>query len=290
MSYLYRYEALLQKQQIKYVRVENLLLREYNQIIIPLGPILNQNQSVKVNSKIVFKELKGKLLWWSYPCDPTNDDGWYGVIKERHTEVEEYSNSNLRRNVRKGLSGFEVKLVSSNFLAENGESIYKSVEKQYGRSVDNLKFRQQLNAYEGFDDIVNCWGIFSEQKLIGYCIVLLYGKQEANISETKISPDYKKHSSFALFHKLGEHYLKNLGFDYISDGYRNILHKTTIQDFLIRNFSFRKVGLQLELAFRFPWNIVVPCLHPFRSLVKSDSVSAVFQLLSIYKNQKRLPK
>jgi len=291
MHYLDRYEALLQKQQVNYLRFGDLILREYNQIIIPLGPIINQNKGININSKKVFAKLNGKLLWWSHPNKDVNDQGWYGVIKDKHIEVDDYSNSNLRRKVRKGLTTFEIKIISPQFLIDNGLSIYMQVEKQNNKKFDSTKFVKQIESYKRFEDIVNIWGIFYEDELVGYCIVLLYDKMEANISEIKIIDSYKKqYASYALFHMLDEYYLKEQVFKYISDGYRTLLHDSGIQVFLIKNFGFKKAGLHLEIALRFPWNVVINCLYPFRSTISISSVAAVLNLLAIYKNQKRLPK
>jgi len=291
MDCLNRYESLLQKQQVNYMRFGDLLMREYNQIIIPLGPIINQNKDVNINPKNVFERLNGKLLWWSYLNNQFNNAGWYGVIKDKHINIEDYATYNLRREVSKGLNTFDIKLINPNYLLENGVFIYESVEKKHGKSVDFDAFKKQIDSYKDFEDIINIWGVFFENKLIGYSIVFLYEKTEGNISEIKIIDEYKKLFAFnALYHSLSDFYLNKQGFKCLSNGYRTLLHETSVHDFLIKKFGYKKIGLHLELTIRFPWNIFIICLYPFRSIIRKSSIVATFKLYSIYINQKRLPK
>lgn len=293
MEYLDRYEHFLERQGIHSIRLGKILLREYNQIIIPLGPILVDAPKESIDIPAIFKKLKGKLVWWSFFDGEAVQSGWYGVIKKEYIEIEDYPSSNVRNQIRKGIKNCLIKRIPIRDLAEKGYPVYASAVKEHlkKRLKSISDFKNEIEQLEDFQDIIHSWGIYHDEILIGYSLVYTYGNIEANISEIRINPDYNsQYPSYALFHLLSAEYLNKQGFKYMSDGYRNLMHKTQIQDFLIKKFGFIKAGLTLQMAFRFPWNIVVPCLHPFRVLVKFDSVSAVFQLLSIYKNQKRLPK
>ena len=77
MVYLNRFEALLKEQGVAYLRFEDTLLREYNNIIIPLGPLLVDKPKAKINTKLVFKKLKGKLVWWAYYDGQNTNSDWY---------------------------------------------------------------------------------------------------------------------------------------------------------------------------------------------------------------------
>ena len=122
-------------------------------------------------------------------------------------------------------------------------------------------------------------------------MVYTYGILEANISEIRINPKYNRfYPSYALFHELTVFYLQQQKYGYISDGYRNLMHKTSIQKLLIHKFGFKKVGLSLHLHFRQPYPILIKILLPFKHLIKKDSIAAVFNLVDIYQKQKRLPK
>ncbi len=59
----------------------------------------------------------------------------------------------------------------------------------------------------------------------------------------------------------------NKGF-YINDGARSIRHETAFQDYLEKYFGFRKAYCKLHIAYRFPVNIAVKLLYPFRKKIK----------------------
>lgn len=293
MVYLNRFEALLKEQGVKYIRFDDTLLREYNRIIIPLGPIFVDKPKTKINTKLVFKKLKGKLLWWSYYDSQNSHSEWYAVIKDRHQEIEQYPSSNVRNQIRKGLKNCDIRRVSLDELLERGYPVYKAALRNHSpKTIQSLDtFQASMHHYKGFEDIVHFWGVFHNTELIGYSVLYIYDKLEANISEIRIDPAYNKlYSSYALFHELSKEYLGHKNFEYLSDGYRNLMHQTHIQDMLIKKFGFKKVGLQLHLAIRFPYNCILLGLYPFKSMLKFNSLSAVFKLMHIYREQKKLPK
>jgi hypothetical protein len=114
--------------------------------------------------------------------------------------------------------------------------------------------------------------------------VFEYGTLEANISEIRINPDFNKdYPSYALFHSLSEFYLKERGFDYISDGYRSLAHNTGIQHLLETKFGFVKQPLALELVIKFPYNILARCFAFMAGKTPLVSVNALLTLTNIKK-------
>jgi len=162
MEYINRYEKLLQIQGVNFVRFENVLLREYNQIIIPLGPILIDKPKANFSTKYIFNKLSGKLVWWSYMTDNNSSSDWYGVVKDKHIKIEEYGSSNIRNQIRKGLKNCEIKRISFKELSENGFSVYSAAIKKHGSSVNQsmAKFKSSILLMNGFEDIIQLLGSF----------------------------------------------------------------------------------------------------------------------------------
>ncbi len=292
MAYIDRYKELLQKMGVRYVQIDNLLFREYNQIIIPLGSVIQKKPIKPIDYNGIFKKLKGKIIWWSWFGSASENSQWYAVVKKNHTEIDEYTSSNIRNQVRKGIKSNTIKRIPVEMVLNKGFGIYKRATEDYSKvTLSEEYYKKQISATTGFEDIINYWGIFSNGVLIGYAVVYCYGNYEANISEIRLSKIHNKlYPSYALFHTLSEEYLKNQGFEFISDGYKNLLHTTQIQTMLINKFGFEKVGLNLEMAIRFPYNLFVSILYLFKGVIKNKSLKAVFNLIGIYKKQKRLPK
>jgi hypothetical protein len=111
--------------------------------------------------------------------------------------------------------------------------------------------------------------------------VYCYDKTEANISEVRIDKAFNKlYPSYALFHVLSDHYLNICGFNYISDGYKTVLHASDIQLFLIRKFGFAKVLLHLHVVFRKPYGLI-KLFYPFLKVIPfiPHSLRAVLYLI-----------
>lgn len=294
MSYLNRYEEFLTKQDINYIRLGDLLLREYGSIIIPLGPVWIQKPAVEIDSSHVFSRLKGKLLWWSYQKPGYDSNNWYAVIKDKHLSLDEYRTANIRNQIRKGLKNFEIKRIEPEVLVQQGFAIYQKAFEAFNTKapMELAAYQKFMTALHDFEDIIHVVGVFHQQQLIAYALIYCYGNLEANISEIRMNPEFKdNYPSYALFHWLSEDYLAKKKFNYISDGYRNLMHQTNIQDLLIRKFEFKKQGLFLECELRKPYNYLFNSYSlPLLKLVLLDQIRAITTLLVIKQQQKRLPK
>jgi len=283
------YEDFLTKKKVPFIKVGSLILRRYNKIIIPLGPILNKNVPEKIDVKKVFRKLGGFLVWWSVYDEQFSESPWYGVIKKEHFEIEDYPSSNIRNQVRKGLSQCRIKPVEVSWLAEHGYEVYKNAVSRYKQGLGLIsldKYKAKITSASGFEELIHYWGIFIEEQLVGYAEIYCHEKQEANISEIKIDPlVLKQYPLYALIHQLSEEYLKIRMFEYLSDGYRSVYHETSIQELLIQKFGFRKVGLKLYLKIRVPFNLLIRALYPFRKWIKKiTSIVAILTLFDIAKN------
>ncbi|MBI9065679.1 MAG: hypothetical protein JEZ09_00225 [Salinivirgaceae bacterium] len=286
MGYIERYQDLLKKQNINYFSTGKVLFREYNKIIVPLGPILQDKDQYSNFSVNDLKGLKGFLIWWSYTSEKESE--WYGVIKDSYFDISDYKSSNVRNQIKKGLKNNQIKKLDIDYLLENGYSTYKSALKRF-TSVDKIiceeTFVRNISAFKGFNDIIDIWGIFQDEAFVGYSIIYTYDKIEANISEVRINPAYQKmYPSYALFHMLQEYYLKEKGFDYVSDGYRSVSHETKIQDLLIDKFGFRKLYLSLNLHIVKPLKWIFEMLFYVRGVFVIKKIEPVIRLMSHAKN------
>lgn len=295
LDYLTRYEQLLQRQGINYLRLGDLILREYGSIIIPMGPVIQTKPEKPIDKNEIFSKLKGKLVWWSYHRVGFEENDWYAVIKDKYNPIEAYRTANIRNQIRKGLKTCQIKKITASELMERGFTIYQKAFNAFNQQppMNESAYKKWLQSFNGFDDIIHFIGIFYNEVLIGYALIYLYGEQEANVSEIRIDPiNNKFYPSYALFHWVSEEYLERRQMEYISDGYRNLLHQTRIQELLIQKFGFRKVGLYLAVEIRPPWaRLFTKSLIKVWHSVPISSFKAVATLTAIkYKQEKRLPK
>jgi len=87
---------------------------------------------------------------------------------------------------------------------------------------------------------------------------------------------------------MNEYYLKEHQFAYVNDGFRSILHDTSIQEFLIKKFGFRKVYLKLHIQYHPLFGIFMKLAFPFRKFIaKFDArFNALFELERIHRKSK----
>ena len=73
--------------------------------------------------------------------------------------------------------------------------------------------------------------------------------------------------AYALFYEMHRHYLEERKFDYVSDGARSISHDSSIHDFLMSKFGYRKAYANLHVVYK-PWlYMAVRLAFPFREFI-----------------------
>jgi hypothetical protein len=251
-----RYIEFYKQVGIPHEVVSDKLWIEYNRMIVPVGP-------VSFDYLISEKEAKGLLM-----CFPktllvratggflTKDmpDGWYALIIDKFIELND---NEYRKEIRRGLRNCRVEMVPAEIIAKNGYRVYMSTYNRY-KGVRKSDITEQ-DLYESiiktsdFNDIINYWGVFYKDELVGYTLAYIYGKSEISLPLAYFNPDFLKYcSSAASEHIINEYYLKFKEYEYINSGFRNILHQTKHQDFLIKKFGYSKANIKLSIFYRQP--------------------------------------
>ncbi len=78
---------------------------------------------------------------------------------------------------------------------------------------------------------------------------------------------------------MNEYYLKEKRFEYVNEGFRNILHETEVQAFLQKKFSFRKAYTNLNIIYKPYFKFILSTLRPFKNILgKADPRLAALYL------------
>ena len=126
------------------------------------------------------------------------------------------------------------------------------------------EFENEISELEGEWEF---WGIFHENKMIGYCQNKVIDDY-CDYSTIKFHPDYLKlYPSYALFYTMNKYYLNEKKFKYVNDGARSISHETNIQEFLMQKFQFRKAYCKLHVQYSSKIKFILNILYPFQSLI-----------------------
>lgn len=164
-------------------------------------------------------------------------------------------------------------MVDSNFIAEQGYRVYASALENYrGAKIKNItenQFKKNILFTKNFNDLIHYWGVFHADKLIAYSVNHIYDTIEVNYSTIKFHPDYLKlYPSYALIYTMNQYYLKDKSFEYVNDGFRNILHQTNIQQYLIEKFRFKKAYTNLKIVYKPHLSFLLSITFPFKEYLK----------------------
>jgi len=289
-TYTEKYSRWFDVNRIPYIIVDNVLWREYNKMVVPVGPV-SKSYSLSIDdAKALLKRFPQSMLcrWTSPPKNDFSESGFYAVVCKSFVPHENLP-SKRRNEILRGISHCIVRQIDAETMQKQGYDVYCKATRHYNASPVSIEqFSGEFILHKGFEDIIHYWGVFFDDVLVAYAKVLVYGREEANVTVAKFDPDFHKYyPSYALFYAINEMYLKQSGFHYVNDGFKSLHHQTNIQDFLIRKFGYEKFYVDLFLKYRTGWNSAIKFTSPFRTLMKRihPGTSALYAMNDIVKHQ-----
>ncbi len=262
-----RYAEYYRRMKYPCQMVDGALWAETNRMISPVGPACDSTVASAAAARRMLADFPNAiLLRCTDGFDFARTEGpWYSVIGRKFTELSE-CNSKNRSQIKKGLDRCVVEKVDAEYIAQYAGEVQIAAQARYvkasnrpAKSVD--RFRAGVMIAKDFPDLVDYWAVRHEGILVAYAKVDLYGTVEANYASVAYHPEYlaKCFASHALIHTMNEHYLRQRSFDYVNDGFRNILHPTGVQKFLVEHFACEHAYTNLFLHYR-PWVAAVMSL------------------------------
>jgi len=257
----------------------------YQSMVVPFGPAKAGYSLSRPEAAEVLRSLGGicvRTTGGFRPPRPGRDE-WSAVICRRFTAVEDVTSANTRSKLRRALRRCEVRRLGPQELARAGYDVYaKALERHAGGApMSRSAFEARALAAEGFEDVVQSWGVFVDGQLAGYSDTYLFGAVEAAYATIRLDPEHLGHyTSYALLHEMNRHYLHERRVEYVNDGFRSILHATGIQQFLEHQFAFERAHTDVTLTWRRPYGALVRCTYPARRLVGrlDPRVRALYEL------------
>ncbi|MDD3598360.1 hypothetical protein [Sulfuricurvum sp.] len=257
---------------------------KYHGALLPHTPPDQNIHLTSQDREYLLRESNAYFLRWTNNFDTSATTSFWYVIKDQKESLSSYA-SNVRNQIRKGLSLCIAVPVSLTEILEHGYSIYKKASLKYRNfspvDLDEFTaFHQSL----GKDSNNEFWILKdkSNGNAIGYAHTVV-SENMCHYSSIKLDPDYLKlYGGYALIYTMNMHYLNERNYAYVNDGARSISHLTNIQDFLIQKFKFRKAYCTLHIAYRKDIFCIVKILYPFRNWLKNatyPSLRKVYTLL-----------
>lgn len=243
----------------------------------------NLNLEKYPHTNITFTEARKSSAWITYYTnnfDCTEEKQFYYVIKDEPYNPESVDKKK-RYEVRKGNKNFYVQVINPYEYEEELYDCYVESLNGYKNKKPEEKenFKKYFEAWH--EDRCKLFAVFDrESKLLcGYADIYINGKY-LPISSLKTRPSFeRKGVNAALVCGICEYFKEDLqNGSYLCDGSRNALHETHFQDYLIKYFQFRRCYCDLHLIYRFPLNILVKIVYPFRKIIKQKKLKGVLRL------------
>jgi hypothetical protein len=284
-GYPERFMELFEKRGEPATVIDGAIYKLYAGMVVPFGPADTDYSLSPEAGARVLKTLGATVLRTTTGfADNGAVSDWYAVICREFTPVESVASSNMRSKLRRALRNCEVRRMSCEELATAGYEVYRRAFDRYEgpeSPVAHAAFAAHVRAGEAFDDVIEHWAVTCDGELAGYSTNYVFGTTEAAYSALKFHPDHlRRYASYALFHRMNEHYLTERRVGYVNDGFRSILHGTELQEFLERNFSFEKAYTGVAAFYRQPFRTVVRATFPFRNLIGKldERARAIYEL------------
>jgi hypothetical protein len=271
-SYTARYLERCQAHGRQHVLLDDQVFTKSGAIIGPSGPASQGSDLNRQQCHALLKTFGGGVVRYTDGFRADNRSGeWYSVVSRKFTPLDDLPHKR-RYQIKGSLRHCEARLISADELASNGYRVFLQAIKRYKGTRIPVptaeEFKQNVAREAQFPDIVDHWGLFFKNILIGYSQNLLIGNVEAYYSTTKLDPEYFKYDpGYALIYRMNEHYLGRRGFQYVNDGFRSVYHETNVQSFLIENFGFEKAYTKLHLYYRPPLGVLMRLGYPSRAIL-----------------------
>ncbi len=201
---------------------------------------------------------------------------WY-VIKDKHIPLEEFS-SNTRNQIKKGIKNCEVKKVTFEVYKELCYDIYRKSILNYNAEPVTKEQFERIHPVEESRDY---WIVFEKETNlpIAYSSNLIQG-DSCNYTFIKYDPDYLSlYPSYVLHYEMDKYYLETEKMKFVNMGAKTLYHETSVQDFVIKKFKYRRAYCKLNVVYRPIVGLLVKLAYPFRKLIYSFKISKVTALL-----------
>lgn len=233
----------------------------------------------------------GLMVRNTYNFDCQDETRFWNLIKDQYGGMEELS-GNTRKKVRRSLEKIEIRKVNNDFVKSLGYPILKA-------SFEDYPVRDRILTLHSFERYMDeCgkkdfdyWGLFDydDDRFIGFFTVMLW-EDTCEYGLVAVLPEYKRKNTaypyYGLFHTMNQHYLQEKGFRYVTDGARSITEHSSIQDFLIEKFRFRKSYCRLSVHYNWWMKIMVKTLYPFRKIITLPRIKAILNMEAMQRGEK----
>ena len=268
----------------------------YNHAAFPdMPPYKSPDLSVVESGEIWSLDGSPLLARWTSDFDKLDGGDWWYVIKDTPFDIAALK-SKRRYEINKGIKNFDVRLIDPREYKEKLYEIqvasFAEYPEKYRPTVERDSF---IASIDEWTELVTLGAFLRESgELCGYAQLYAEDERYVDFRALKVFPEYERLGiNAALCAGVMAHYeefLRNGGI--LCDGARSVSHETNFQDYLEKNFGFRKAYCRLCIAYSPKMKPIVKMLYPFRGLLarldgnpKIHSINGVLKMESIVRGE-----
>lgn len=214
-------------------------------------------------------DTRAHLIRWENGFESAEPTEWWHLIKDGNASIEGLPKK-VRYLVRQGRERFRIARCTKEDIVARGYDVYLRAYERYETFERCFTLPEFRRAVEAMPEYIEFW--LAETPEDGRIVAFaenVVGVDACFYSSMWFCPDALKGGlSYALIQAMNEHYLGERRFRYVSDGARNLSHRTNIHQFLQTKFGFRRAYCGLKVVYSKPVGALVALAYPFRNVLK----------------------
>lgn len=238
------------------------------------GDLLGARRIDSREATALYRAFGGRAFYirnvYDFDCEEAT--GFWYVVRDRAMEIDDYGSKKDRQQIRRSLKAYEFKRVDLEEMRRVGYRVFCENWQRFPEgNRPALISEEEFSSYleEQIARGIEFWAGYSRESGEAAMWESVYVTGGMAVEEVeKLSCRYKQHyPTYGLNHVVANYYLQERGLRYVVAGARTATERSNVQHFLLSKMGFRKAYCRLRVRFRFPFNVAMCCLYPFRGLL-----------------------
>ena len=267
-----------QVQEYPYLLENGVLWYDNGTVVQPLMPYHKSISLSEEEGKLILERIGGGVIRWGErkKMGAEINSDWYVAFKSFGVYPDDFEDRFINK-INAGIKYCEVAPITAEQVARDGhlfviknKSIYHQDPAFFYEKEGELMARIQREIK--LDGLCKYYGVFFENRLVGYCRCIEFDKVEMQLTHYVVDPDYSKFKPLeALLYTVFTWYFEDKGFKNIIAGTRPIGPVSEEFQYLINSFKFDKLPLSLKVVFREDIQYKVSWMRPFSRIISKVS-------------------
>ena len=226
---------------------------------------------------------RGLMVRNTYDFDTKEETSFWFIVKDHLENISELPFS-ARRNIRRALRFYNIRKINVNEFSEKALPIINSAQKSYkvkSKVTSKKEFDKEIEQYKK-DDNKEFWIVERRSDNEAVAIAINTIKEDSCEYDTmRCKAEALKDRTYpyyGLIYIMNNYYLGEKKLRYVNDGSRTLTEHSSIQDFLIHNFKFRKAYCKLKIHYKCWLGVVIKVLFPFRNIIPIRNIKGILKM------------